>query len=177
MIEFNNYILWCQGESPTAKSVTMIDGEKVDGTLEQEVFDFLCMTPDSEQGDNQNGWKVVFQNNRTKTFDSVKAEKLLSPSFKLFEDEKGYIMIHSHFMDKDESDRRIVYMFCTKAQNYKIAGNTLLKASEVIGRHPNPADIQFMIIRSYWKVYRIVLYSLVCLILIAFVLWLIFLFR
>lgn len=177
MIEFNNYILWCQGESPTARNISMIDGEQVDGSSGQEIFDFLCMIPNYEQVGNQNGWKLVFENKRNKEYDLANKEKDLSPSFKLFDDEKGHVMIHSHFMDKDESGRRIVYMFCTKAQNYKIAGKTLLKASEIIGRHPNPADIQFMIIRSYWKVYRIVLYLLVCLILIAFVLWLIFLFR
>lgn len=177
MIEFNNSILWCQGKSPTAKSVTIVDGEYVDDALGQEAFEFLCMVPNSRADENQNGWEIVYEANRNSVSDSKKAGKELSPSFKLFIDGKGHVMIHSHFMDKDESGRRIVYMFCAKAKNYKIAGNQLLKVSEIIDRHPNPADIQFMTICRDKKVYETILYSLVCIILIAFILWLIVLFR
>lgn len=132
---FKEYILWSQGDTRAADSPIIIDGVRVREREGNEAFSYIstvngiCKWVQFPESDVKNGDEFVDE---------------VSPSFKVFLNNKKDLLITSHFTDVDDAARRIVYAFCSKGPDFQKAADRLKEAADLIGRTCNSADIKLL---------------------------------
>lgn len=132
-MNFEKYILWSQGDTRAADSLFIKDGESIGEKESDEFFSYISTVNGSYK------WHQME--------DSIKKIEFadeISPSFKLYMNKLGDLLITSHFTDVDDAGRKIVYAFCSKGCNFQQAAERLKEASGVIGRSCNSADIKLL---------------------------------
>lgn len=134
-MKFKEYILWSQGDTRTAESPIIIDGERVGERESHESFSYISTV---------NGICKWIQIEEDIIKKGVEFANEISPSFKLFLNKQHDLLITSHFTDVDDAGRRIVYAFCSRGYDFQRAAERLKEASGLIGRMCNSADIKLL---------------------------------
>lgn len=161
--KFNDYILWTQSKSSAESDMLIVDGRKVENNFGAEEFEYI--TSFSPEG--LSSWKPVL-NNFLKDNPSIPLYKGLSPKLEILKNKDGNILVKSHYVSTDETDRRIAFIFCSKGKNYFIAAKRLTVASQILNLSPNAKDVQLIKNIQFLKYIKII--SII--ILIIFIIWL-----
>lgn len=165
-------ILWFQGETATQKDTLLIDGKDVESVGEREdAFKFIIkgrensffstinkealkagnrlltsnrLSKKYEISQVEHKW-YLFTDNLKEKRDQVRKEGVnVSPSLLCYEDIDSKILISSHFLDKDESGRRIVFSFYANTNDMDEACKLLKQLTEPLGKHCNEDDLTFL---------------------------------
>lgn len=134
-----DYILWYQSESAISDDVLIIDGKPAQGKERVEAFSFMSLATTK---DSTHFWRQKFQN-----IDTLKKKTKVSPltpTINIYIDNQNNILVKSHYINKDEAGRRIVFAFCTKEMSMKDLCSLLEETSQKNGRSVNPSDIEFL---------------------------------
>lgn len=143
-----NYILWRQGDSPTADDVIQIDGENVRDTESQEVFNFLITGLNPVIDGKPHIWRKKDIKGKLKKFESETGETP-SPFISIYTDNFSprHLLIKSHYNNVDNVGRRIPFLFCTiihSSSDFKDIVKLLQDASNKINMECNIADLHFI---------------------------------
>ena len=101
MIEFKNYILWCQSQTSDFDDTIIVDGEVPKQEKRQSIFSYIFPSPNSE-------WKLK----TSKVSQYIKNG--VTPSLCLYQNKAKDILITSNFLTLDNQGRRIAFIFCSK---------------------------------------------------------------
>ena len=166
MLNFT-YILWAQSESTIKQDVLLVDGNFVQGEERAKVFSYINF---QNKNDKRHQWKPKFKNiSKLKSQASYSSD--ITPSFNVYVDNLNHLLVKSHFLEKDEVGRPIVYVFCSSVRNIKEMCLLMENASKYINRSVNPSDVHFLQdITS--KVHSIKYLFLLIIILTILLLWL-----
>lgn len=130
-------ILWTQNEDPDMKETFIIDGiiSTYEGTaLQDKAFAFL----------------LTVRKQRNEFFaKKIKILKERNPELRLSEDLQCYrssqgTLIQASYNEKDESGRRMPYMFFSKSLDWKTIGRQLRKDSTSIKRTCHARDLEVL---------------------------------
>jgi len=167
MENFDKYILWTQSSSTSSDDILLVDGKNVATDISLNYFSYMSIIPEK----SITKWYPVYENNSIKQKDE-KNGKSLSRSFSVYQNEEGCTLVKSLYLDNDETERRIAYLFCCKSHNYKEVRDSLKEASRLVERTLNPADLSLISALHYKKysIYIIVAFILLVLSIIA-LLW------
>jgi len=191
-------ILWFQGETATQKDTLLIDGKDARSVGEREdAFNFIIkgredgnrilstinrgaikvgnrLLKNYELSQIEHKWYLLTNDFKEKR-DQKRNEGInISPSLLCYEDTDSKILIRSHFLDKDESGRRIVFSFFADTNNMEEACELLKQITEPLGKHCNEDDFIFLKdISKKKKTNRTRLAILFILLLILVILWII----
>ena len=159
-------ILWFQGETATQKDTLLIDGKDAKSVGERDdAFNFIIKG--RENGNrllstinrgaikvgnrllksyelSQHKWYLLTNDFKDKRDQRRKEGTNVSPSLLCYEDMNGKILIRSHFLDKDESGRRIVFSFYANTNDMDEACKLLKQLTEPLGKHCNEDDFTFL---------------------------------
>ena len=167
MIKYKT-ILWFQGETATQKDTLLIDGKDAESVGEREdAFNFIIngredgnwllsninrgaikvgnrLLKSYEVSQIKHKWYLFTNNFKEKRDQKRKDGTNVSPSLLCYEDINGKILIRSHFLDKDESGRRIVFSFFADTNDMVEACELLKQLIEPLDKHCNEDDFTFL---------------------------------
>ena len=160
-------ILWFQGETATQKDTLLIDGKDAESVGEREdAFNFIIkgredgnrlfstinrgaikvgnrLLKSYELSQINHKWYLLTNDFKVKRDQKRKEGTNVSPSLLCYEDMENKILIKSHFLDKDESGRRIVFSFFADTNDME-ACELLKQLTEPLGKHCNEDDFTFL---------------------------------
>ena len=161
-------ILWFQGETATQKDTLLIDGKDAESVGDREdAFNFIIKGREDgnwlfstinrgaiEVGNRllnsyklsqiKHKWYLLTSDFKEKRDQKRKEGTNVSPSLLCYEDIDSKILIRSHFLDKDESGRRIVFSFFADTNDMEKACELLKQLTETLGKHCNEEDFTFL---------------------------------
>jgi hypothetical protein len=161
-------ILWFQGETATQKDTLLIDGKDAESVGERDdAFNFIIKGRENgnrllstinrgaikvgnrllksyELSQIKHKWYLLTNDFKEKRDQRRKEGTNVSPSLLCYEDMNSKILIRSHFLDKDESGRRIVFSFYANTNDMDEACKLLKQLTEPLGKHCNEDDFTFL---------------------------------
>ncbi len=161
-------ILWFQGETATQKDTLLIDGKDAGSVGEREdAFNFIIKGREDENwllstinrgpikvgnrllksyelSQIKHKWYLLTNDFKAKRDQKRREGTNVSPSLLCYLDVNRKILIRSHFLDKDESGRRIVYSFYADTNDMEKACELLKQLTEPLGKHCNENDFTFL---------------------------------
>ncbi len=189
----NNWktIIWFQGESSTTKDVLLIDGKEPECPSEREnAFNFLIngrinnhllrkklknkaieivnkVPKEVKLSLIQHEWYLYLNDFEKKKKDAQKKGVEISPSLLCYEDINKNILIRSHFINLDDSGRRIVYSFCARSSKMEETCKLLKSIANDVGKNCNEKDFDFLIKLEQLKKKSIIIFRVhICLLII-----------
>ena len=144
MEHFNKYILWTQNPAISADDIMVVDGQYLSPETGNEFFAYISVLPT----DGNAVWTPIFKSD--KSF-KVGKNSSVSPSFAVYQNSEGCTLVKSLFVDKDETGRRIAYLFCCPSLDLKTVVATLVDAAHFVGKTPNSADLAIISALGYKK--------------------------
>lgn len=165
MENFSEYILWTQSSSTTGDDILLVDGKQVSSQEGEEYFSYMSLI----SNDMEPKWKPLFENDRNYQDNN---KKTLSRSFSIYQNSEGCTLVKSLFLDKDETGRKIAYLFCCHTLNLKDVIIQLMNVAVSINRSLNASDLSMIATLRYKKyIPYIGLLVLFVISIIVFVLW------
>lgn len=144
MEHFNNYILWAQNPAISSDDIMAVDGQYLSPETGNDFFAYMSVLPT----DGDVVWTPIFKSD--KSF-KVGKNSNVSPSFAVYQNSDGCTLVKSLFVDKDETGRRIAYLFCCPSLDLKTVAATLGEAAHFVGKTPNAADMAIISALGYKK--------------------------
>lgn len=167
MERFKNYVIWTQSSLTSDEDILAVDGRYLFSDTGDELFAYLSVLP----RENASPWNIVFDTDK-----SIKIGKngSVSNSLSVYQNNDGCTLIKSLFQEKDETGRKIAYLFCCPSLDLKIVETTLKDAALFIGRTPNPADLAIigaLSYKKYIKLFGLLILFFVLIVVLLFVIY------
>lgn len=161
-------ILWFQGATATQKDTLLIDGKNVSSVGEREdAFNFIIkgredgnrilsavnretikvgnrLLKNYKLSQIEHKWYLFTSDFKEKRDQKRKEGINISPSLLCYEDINSNILIRSHFLERDESGRRIVFTFYANTSDVEEACVLLRNLIEPLDKHCNKEDFNFI---------------------------------
>lgn len=165
MENFSDYILWTQSSSTSGDDILLVDGKQFSSVEGEKYFSYMSLM----SNDTELKWKPIFENSSNY---QDKGKKALSRTFSIYQNSEGCTLIKSLFLERDETGRKIAYLFCCHTLNLKDVIITLINAAASVGRSLNKSDLSMIATLRYKKIIPYIgILVLFVIIIILFVLW------
>jgi len=154
MENFSEYILWTQSSKTQEKDILLVDNKTYTTLDGSSFFSYINLIPDNSSPK----WMPIFENSQKK---HKSRKNDISPSFSVYKNNDGCTLVKSTYQDKDESNRKIAFLFCCKSVNLKKVASELIIVSDSIKRELNRSDLSMLsALRFRHLIYIIGLFSL-----------------
>lgn len=165
MENFTDYILWTQSSSTSGDDILLVDGKQL-SLIEGEIyFSYISLIPN----DKEPRWKPIFENDSNYQDEN---KKVLSRSFSIYQNCEGCTLIKSLFLEKDETGRKIAFLFCSHTLNLKDVMISLMNAASSVHRTLNSSDLSMIATLRYRKYFPYIgLLVFFVILIIIYVLW------
>lgn len=165
MEKFTDFILWTQSTSTSGDDILLVDGKQLSSVEGETYFSYMSLM----SNDIEPRWKPIFENGSNY---QDKSKKALSRSFSIYQNSEGCTLIKSLFLEKDETGRKIAFLFCCYSLNLKYVMISLMNAVSSVHRTLNPSDLSMIATLRYKKyIPYIGIFILIVILIILCVLW------